>query len=91
MLVDDMLEPFRPMSDEIVWWMAHEGAQELDGAAKRRLAEILFDQVRWYGVVTPLQNAIYNAAENLAAAYSKEAVFGVAYDLDRRRPPAPEC
>lgn len=90
-LVDDLLEPFRPMSDEIVWWMVHEGVQDLDNAGKRRLAEILFDEVTWYGEKSPLQNAIYRAAELLAGAYAEESVFGIKYDLSRRRPPANEC
>lgn len=86
-LVDDLLEPFRPMSDEIVWWIGHEGILEVDGEVKRRLAEMLFDEVTWYGNRSPLQNAIYRAAELLAASYAKEAVFGVKYELTRRRPP----
>ena len=90
-LVDDLLEPFRPMSDEIVWWMAHEGYRELDTTTKRRLAEILFDEVTWYGAKTPLQNAIYRAAELLAAAYANDSVFGIKYELSRRRPSGGEC
>ena len=90
-LVDDLLEPFRPMSDEIVWWMSREGIQGLDNTGKRRLGEILFDEVMWYGVKAPLQNAIYHSAELLAAAYAEEAVFGVKYDLSRRRPHDSEC
>lgn len=90
-LVDDLLEPFRAMSDEIVWWTVQEGGSDLDRATKKRLAEILFDEVTWYGVQAPLQNAIYHAAEILAAAYAKEAVFGVKYELSRRRPSESEC
>ena len=85
-LVDDLMEPFRPMIDEVVWWMAHEGIGELDHEGKRRLAEVLFDEVTWYGSKVPLQNAIYHAGELLAAAYAEEGVFGVKYELSRRRP-----
>jgi CRISPR-associated protein Cas1 len=90
-LVDDLMEPFRPMIDEVVWWMAHEGIRELDNTGKRRLGEVLFDEVTWYGAKSPLQNAIYHAAELLAAAYAGESVFGIKYDLSRRRPPNNEC
>jgi len=74
-----------------VWWMNHEGVRDLDNIGKRRLAEVLFDEVMWYGSKAPLQNAIYHAAELLAAAYAEDAVFGVKYDLSRRRPPDSEC
>lgn len=57
-LADDLMEPFRPYVDEIVYYMAEEGITDLDKEAKSRILRLLFVDVDIGAVTRPLEIAL---------------------------------
>lgn len=83
-LADDLVEPFRPLVDATVYQMVEEGARELDGPAKARLATLLSADLDLQGTTTPVNVAIHRLAQSLAASFEKGQV-----ELAIFQPPAP--
>lgn len=58
-LADDVMEPYRPFVDEIVYHLYFDGAtNELDNNSKSALLRLLFTDVRIGKVTRPLENAL---------------------------------
>src|SRR3712207_1429609 len=57
-LADDLMEPFRPYVDEIVYYMAEEGITDLSKEAKSRILRLLFVDVDIGAVTRPLEIAL---------------------------------
>ncbi|AWB06351.1 type II CRISPR-associated endonuclease Cas1 [Azospirillum humicireducens] len=71
-LVDDLLEPFRPMVDIAVHRMVSDGLLEVDRETKRILAGLLVQDLRTDAGVTPLSTCLFRLATSLAQVLSGE-------------------
>lgn len=71
-LADDLMEPFRPTVDLAAKALAAEGKEQLDIAAKRRLAQALHADFRTADGVTILSNALGRLAVSLAQVFTRE-------------------
>jgi CRISPR-associated protein Cas1 len=88
-LVDDLMEPFRPVVDATVAAMLREGTRDVDPPAKRRLAALAATDLRTRRGVTPLATCLERLAHSLAAALAGEAD---ALELPLAGPPpGPAC
>ncbi|MDE2824356.1 MAG: type II CRISPR-associated endonuclease Cas1 [Chloroflexota bacterium] len=68
-LVDDLMEPFRPLVDYAVFRLVTAGRQEMDSETKRALAGVLVMDLRTERGTTPLQTCIERAAQSAAQSY----------------------
>ena len=68
-LVDDLLEPFRPLVDYRVARMAPGGRYRLTPDDKRALAEVLVMDMATDRGATPLQTCVERAAQSLAQSF----------------------
>lgn len=69
-LVDDLMEPFRPMVDLLVLRLFEEGVDDVTAQAKMQLATIAsLDLENRDGSVTPLGTAMQKLAHSLAASF----------------------
>ena len=68
-LVDDLMEPFRPIVDLCVARLLDEGTQEVDRDAKTRLAAVTQMDMQSELGVTPLSTCLERLALSLAQAY----------------------
>ena len=68
-LVDDLMEPFRPLVDCAVFRLVEEGRKEMDSETKRTLAGVLVMDLRTERGTTPLQTCIERAAQSVAQSY----------------------
>lgn len=58
-LADDVMEPYRPFVDEIVYHLYYDGAvTELNNDSKGKLLRVLFADVKMGKVMRPLENAL---------------------------------
>ncbi len=58
-LADDVMEPYRPFVDELVYHLYYDGAvSELDNQSKGKLLRVLFSDVKMGKVTRPLENAL---------------------------------
>lgn len=73
-LADDLVEPFRPLVDAVVQQMIADGACEVDGPAKARLAALLSADLELQGTTTPVSVAIQRLAQSLAASFEQGRV-----------------
>ena len=65
-LADDVMEPYRPFVDEIVYHLYFDGAtNELDNNSKSALLRLLFTDVRIGKVTRPLENALSMTTSSL--------------------------
>jgi CRISPR-associated protein Cas1 len=71
-LADDILEPYRPYVDEIVYRMHHEGMIELNREAKASLLHILTCDTHFAKIIRPLSVALTMTAASLVKCYTKE-------------------
>lgn len=69
-LADDMMEPFRPYVDEIVFEMVKSGAMELDKEAKSKLIGMLFVDAYFPKMTRPLDIALTMATSSLAKCFA---------------------
>lgn len=69
-LADDLMEPFRPLIDLAVRRLVAEGAEEVDVAAKRRLAAILASDLSTEAGASPLSTCLMRCAASLAESYA---------------------
>lgn len=71
-LVDDLMEPYRPSVDLVVWQLLQQGVTQVDAGSKRELVHLLYrDFTTDYGT-TPLLNCLQRLATSLAMVYQKE-------------------
>lgn len=84
-LVDDLMEPFRPLIDARVKALTIQGEMDLSGEVKRRLVEVLYQDRNTDEGVTPLMACINRLATSLAQVFLGERR---SLDLPRADPPA---
>lgn len=73
-LVDDLMEPFRPLVDYTVARLLESGCYEVTKEAKRTLAGTLTIEMRTDRGVSPLQTCLERAAQSLAQSFENRIV-----------------
>lgn len=68
-LVDDLMEPFRPVIDLKVWQLWRNGEQQVTPDAKRALVRTLYDDMQTEAGATPLAVCTQKLATSLAQVY----------------------
>ncbi|MBR1503452.1 MAG: type II CRISPR-associated endonuclease Cas1 [Prevotella sp.] len=72
-LADDVMEPYRPFVDEIVYHLYYDEAiTELDNKGKGVLLRLLFSDVKMDKVTRPLENALSLTTASLLRIYKGE-------------------
>ena len=72
-LADDVMEPYRPFVDELVYHLYYDSAvSELDNQAKGVLLRVLFSDVKMGKVTRPLENALSLTTASLLRMYKGE-------------------
>ena len=71
-LVDDLMEPFRPLIDMKAWLLARNGTPMLTPEAKRALVHILYSDMHTSVGATPVIVCIQRLATSLAQIYLRE-------------------
>lgn len=77
-LADDIMEPYRPYVDEIVYLMYINGVTELDKDSKSQLLHILFTDTVFSKVTRPLEVGLTITTASLAKCYigtSKKLIY----------------
>lgn len=83
-LVDDLIEPFRPLVDFKVWSLAKLGETEVVPANKRALVQLLSEDMQTSAGVTPVTACMQRLAVSLAQVYLQQR-----QDLDLPLPGLP--
>jgi CRISP-associated protein Cas1 len=68
-LVDDLVEPFRPMVDLKVWQLARGGEREITPQTKRALVHTLYDDMQTTDGATPVMACMQRLATSVALVY----------------------
>lgn len=71
-LVDDLIEPFRPIVDLKVWQLNKRGDSEVNPETKRALVRTLYDDMHTSSGVTPVMVCMQKLATSLAQIYIGE-------------------
>ena len=71
-LVDDLMEPFRPMVDLKVWQLAQQSETELQPNTKRALVHVMYDDMQTDFGATPVMTCIPRVATSLVQVYLGE-------------------
>lgn len=71
-LVDDLIEPFRPLMDFSVYRLQKDGVNDVSNEAKRRLVETLYLDLPTPQGVTPVIMSIQRLAVSLAQYFLRE-------------------
>ena len=71
-LADDMMEPYRPYVDEIVYEMACEDEMVLNQTAKTKLINVLYVDTEFENVTRPLSVGLSLSSASLVKCYAKE-------------------
>ena len=71
-LVDDLMEPFRPLIDLRVWQLERSGQREVSPDVKRALVRIMYDDMQGSSGATPVMSCIHALATSLAMVYIGE-------------------
>jgi len=71
-LVDDLMEPFRPVIDLKVWQLLHNNESEVTPDTKRALVRTLYDDMPTEAGVTPVMVCMQKLAVSLAQVYLGE-------------------
>lgn len=72
-LADDVMEPYRPFVDEIVYHLYYdEGISELENQSKGKLLRLLFSDVKMGKVTRPLENALSLTTASLLKIFKGE-------------------
>lgn len=71
-LVDDLMEPFRPLVDLLVWQLRRRGEGEVSPDTKRALVRSLYDDVQTHAGATPAVVSMQRLAVSLAQVYLGE-------------------
>lgn len=77
-LADDIMEPYRPYVDEIVYNMYINGVEELDNDVKSQLLHVLFADTVFSNVTRPLDIGLTMTTASLAKCYmgsSKKIIY----------------
>lgn len=71
-LVDDMMEPFRPVMDLKIWQLKRNGEQEVTPETKRALVRTLYDDMQTDSGATPVTVCMQRLATSLSQVYLGE-------------------
>jgi CRISPR-associated protein Cas1 len=71
-LVDDVMEPFRPIVDLKVWHLRRNGEEEVTPETKRALVRTLYDDMQTEAGATPVMVCAQKLAVSLAQVYLGE-------------------
>lgn len=71
-LVDDLMEPFRPIIDLKVWQLQHAGESHIIPDTKRALVRTLYDDMQSIAGATPVMVCMQKLAVSLAQVYLGE-------------------
>ena len=71
-LVDDLMEPFRPLIDLRVWQLERSGQREVIPDVKRALVRVMYDDMQGSSGATPVMSCILALATSLAMVYIGE-------------------
>ena len=71
-LVDDLMEPFRPVVDLKVWQLLGQGEAHVTPETKRALVRVLYDDMQTSVGVTPVMVCMQKLAISLAQVYLGE-------------------
>ncbi len=71
-LVDDLMEPFRPIIDLRVWQLTESGRREVTPDTKRALVRVLYDDMQTDAGATPVMSCVQRLATSLAQVYLRE-------------------
>jgi CRISP-associated protein Cas1 len=71
-LVDDLMEPFRPVIDLKVWLLARQGVTDVTPEAKRELVHTLYDDMQSCAGATPTMVCTQRLAVSLAQVFLGE-------------------
>ena len=71
-LVDDLMEPFRPVVDFKVWQLNKAGEVHVTPDTKRALVRVLYDDMQTAVGVTPVMVCMQRLATSLAQVYLEE-------------------
>ena len=71
-LADDIMEPYRPFVDDVVYQMHLKGCKDLDKQAKANLINVLYCDTLWDGCKKPLQVALSATTASLLKVYRSE-------------------
>lgn len=71
-LVDDLMEPFRPMVDLLVWQLQRRGESQISPDTKRALVRSLYDDMQTSSGATPAMVCMQRLAISLAQVYLGE-------------------
>lgn len=71
-LVDDLMEPFRPMIDLLVWQLQRKGESQVTPDTKRALVRSLYDDMQTSSGTTPMMVCMQRLAISLAQVYLGE-------------------
>ena len=71
-LVDDLMEPFRPVVDLKVWQLHKAGESHVTPDTKRALVRVLYDDMQTIAGVTPVMVCMQRLATSLAQVYLGE-------------------
>ena len=69
-LVDDLMEPFRPVVDLEVWRLVRDGVKEVDRDAKQALARVMILDMPTAAGMSPVMVRAERLAQSLARAYA---------------------
>ena len=73
-LVDDLMEPFRPLVDYAVAQLVRSGCEEVTADAKHALAGILTIDMNTGRGASPLQTCLERAAQSLAQSFEDKTI-----------------
>ena len=71
-LVDDLMEPFRPVIDLKIWQLRRNGEAEITSETKRALVRTLYDDMQTNMGATPVMVCVQRLATSLAQVYLGE-------------------
>jgi len=71
-LVDDLMEPFRPMMDLKVWQLYKQGEGQITPESKRALVRTLYDDMQTSAGATPVMVCTQKLAVSLAQIFMGE-------------------
>jgi CRISP-associated protein Cas1 len=71
-LVDDLMEPFRPMIDLKIWQLNRQGESHVTPDSKRALVRTLYDDMQTSAGVTPIIVCVQKLATSLAQIFIGE-------------------
>lgn len=72
-LADDMMEPYRPYVDEIVYHLHENGVEDLDKDVKAQIVRLLFSDTHFKNVTRPMDIGITFSCASLAKFFAGTA------------------